>query len=265
MIFISYTHKDRRIIEPIATQLGSVFGTDQIFYDRWSIQPGDSLIDKMGKGLEGCRFFFFFVSKNSLQSELVKLEWQSAILKMTKGQTKLIPVKIDDCLMPDVLLQTMYIDYSGQGSEIAIRQMIDVIQGNNTFRPDRIQQFQNIRAYVSEKDDATIVEFRAQVYMEPHSNYLILLDNKKEELKWSAVSESLYLEEFKDEIILNNGRKFAALYMGRSIPTSPGFPFTVELKSKTNAKINFRGAMKAISKNRYNMIPVIMEGQSDAS
>lgn len=85
--------------------------------------------------------------------------------------------------MPDVFLRAMHIDYSGQGSEITIRQMIDVIEGNNTLRPDRIQKFQNIRAYVKEKDDATIVEFQAQVYMEPHSNYLILLDNKKEEFK----------------------------------------------------------------------------------
>src|SRR3989338_4944883 len=264
MIFISHTHKDKHIVEPIATQLASVFGEDKVFYDSWSIQHGDGLIDKMNEGLEGCKFFFFFVSKNSMQSRLVKLEWQNAILKMTKEQTKLIPVKIDDCLMPNVLLQTLYIDYFGQGPENAIRQMIDVVRGNNTFSSEKVQQFQNVRAYLSEKDGSTIVEFRAQVYTEPHSDYLILLDNKKEELSWKAVGESSYLSNFNDEVIYN-GKKSAALYMGRSTATSPGFPFTVDLKPRVDTKIKFKGAMRAVSKKLYKLIPVITEEQSNIS
>lgn len=110
MIFISYTQKDKQIVDVIAQRLSAVFGRDNIFYDAWSIQPGDGIIDKMDKGLGNCKFFFFFVSKNSLMSQMVKLEWQNAIIKATKGEARIVPVKLDDVMMPNVLLQTLYID-----------------------------------------------------------------------------------------------------------------------------------------------------------
>ena len=78
MIFISHTAKDKAIVEPIALRLAQVYGQNNVFYDSWSIQPGDGIIDKMNEGLTNCKFFFFFVSKNSLQSNMVKLEWQNA-------------------------------------------------------------------------------------------------------------------------------------------------------------------------------------------
>ena len=68
MIFISHTAKDKAIVEPIALRLAQVYGQNNVFYDSWSIQPGDGIIDKMNEGLTNCKFFFFFVSKNSLQS-----------------------------------------------------------------------------------------------------------------------------------------------------------------------------------------------------
>ena len=74
MIFISHTAKDKAIVEPIALRLAQVYGQNNVFYDSWSIQPGDGIIDKMNEGLTNCKFFFFFVSKNSLQSNMFKLE-----------------------------------------------------------------------------------------------------------------------------------------------------------------------------------------------
>lgn len=63
MIFISHTAKDKAIVEPIALRLAQVYGQNNVFYDSWSIQPGDGIIDKMNEGLTNCKFFFFFVSK----------------------------------------------------------------------------------------------------------------------------------------------------------------------------------------------------------
>ena len=80
---------------------------EKVFYDSWSMQPGEGIIDRMNHGLEECKFFFFFVSKNSLVSNMVKLEWQNALYKETQNKVKLIPVKLDDCLMPAILTQTL--------------------------------------------------------------------------------------------------------------------------------------------------------------
>ena len=93
MIFLSHNHKDKVLVEQFALRLREIFGQENVFYDSWAIQPGDGIIDKMNAGLEACRLFLFFVSKNSLQSNMVKLEWQSAILKAANGQARLVPIK----------------------------------------------------------------------------------------------------------------------------------------------------------------------------
>jgi hypothetical protein len=75
----------------------------------------------MNKGLGDCELFLFSVSKNSLQSEMVKLEWQNAVIKATQGKTKIILVKIDDCMMPLILMQSLYINLFVKGLEVALR------------------------------------------------------------------------------------------------------------------------------------------------
>lgn len=102
MIFLSHNFKDKVIVEPIALRLREIFAQDKVFYDSWSIQPGNGIIDKMNEGLTQCKLFFFFVSNNSLLSEMVKLEWQNALLKMTNGQTKIIPIRLDNCIIPAI-------------------------------------------------------------------------------------------------------------------------------------------------------------------
>src|SRR4051794_22504450 len=79
VIFISHTHADKPVVEPFALKLAEVFGEDQIFYDSWSIQPGEGIIDKMNEGLGATSVLFFFVSKKSLTSKMVDLEWQNAL------------------------------------------------------------------------------------------------------------------------------------------------------------------------------------------
>ena len=51
MIFLSYSHKDKAIVMPMAEAFRKAFGENKVFFDQWSIQPGDSLIDKMSEGL----------------------------------------------------------------------------------------------------------------------------------------------------------------------------------------------------------------------
>ncbi len=257
MIFLSHTHADKPLVDPIANKLSQVFGRQNVFYDSWSIQPGDGIIDKMSEALSGCRFFFFFVSKNSLQSNMVKLEWQNAVLKATKGETRIIPVKLDDCLMPGVLLQTLYIDFFGQGPENALRQMVDVISGRSIYRSGVYEGYHNLRAYVKEASGVHTIEFRAESYMEPHSRYLIILDNTEEDVSWTALGESMFESKFVTGAKLNDGKVVNCLLIARQAPTTPGFPFVVELKPKRIAAVSIRGAMHAVSRDQFSSIPVI--------
>lgn len=63
MIFLSHNYKDKPVVEQVALRLKSIYGIDKVFYDSWSIQPGDGIIDKMNEGLSNCKFFLFLFLK----------------------------------------------------------------------------------------------------------------------------------------------------------------------------------------------------------
>lgn len=164
MIFLSHNSNDKPIVREIAKTLKDVFGTDKVFYDEWSIQPGDGIIDKMNEGLANCEFFFFFISEHSLKSKMVELEWQNALMKKAKEGIKFIPVKLDQSIPPAILLQTLYIDLFANGLEVATRQLVDVINGQNTFQNNH-PQFSNILGIIKKDGASTVIEFQAQYYM----------------------------------------------------------------------------------------------------
>ena len=58
--------------------------------------------------------------------------------------------------------------------------------------------------------------------MEPHSRYLILLDNLNEDITYKAVDEGMFDSEFQEKVTLNNGITANAIVIGRSTATSPG-------------------------------------------
>lgn len=137
-IFLSHKFEDKPIVEPVALRLRDIFGEDAVFYDSWSIQPGDGIIEKMDHGLKAPEFVFFFVSNLSLQSGLVKIEWQNALLKASKGETRLIPVRIDNVQMPEVLRQSLYIDVYSVGIDSGIHQIVNIVQGNSSYTPQHV-------------------------------------------------------------------------------------------------------------------------------
>ena len=133
---MSHTHVDKPVVEPIAIRLRDIYGQDKIFYDSWSIQYGDGIIQKMNEGLTAPQFVFFFISKNSLNSVMVKIEWQTAFMKATQSECKIIPVRVDGAAMPEVFMQKLHIDMHTQEMEAAILNIVNVVQGNNTFLTD---------------------------------------------------------------------------------------------------------------------------------
>lgn len=257
MIFLSHNHKDKVLVEQIAIRLRDIFGQSKVFYDSWSIQPGDGIVDKMNEGLANCKLFLFFVSKNSLQSNMVKLEWQNAVMKAVSGQSKIIPVKLDDCLMPPILLQSLYIDLFGQGLEVALRQIVEVSSGKNTFSPGP-QEFSNLRAYSYTEGDSTIVECHAEHYMEPISHYLFLVKNQEGEVTFTYKSGSMCNTGFNKDIKLNDGSLHNAQMISVEKATVPGFPLVVEMKPQTSKAVQLSGVMHEKKMNQWAGIPLII-------
>jgi len=257
MIFLSHNYKDKVIVESFAIKLREIFGENKVFYDSWSIQPGDGIIDKMNVGLGEYKYFYFFVSENSLKSKMVSLEWQNAIMKHTSNDNiKFIPIKLDDCEMPPILLQNLYIDLSKNSFEVTLRQLVDIAENKSLFQPIK-QKFSNLKVYKYFNGDNLILECRAECFMEPISNYLILIENDEDELSFTPKSDKVLTSGFNKNLGLTNGSTCNGQLMSVTRATTPGFPFIAEITPKKEAKIKLIGVMHEERAGDWKALPLV--------
>ncbi len=261
MIFLSLNTVDKSTVEPIAIKLSAVYGNEKVFYDGWTDQPCEGIIGKNDRVLEKCRFFFFFVSKNSQDSNLTTMEWQKAIYKATNNEAQLIPVKLDDCFMPAVLLQTLYIDIFGSGLEYGLRQMVDVINKKNALKLVG-QTYENVRGYkiLSKSiNNELYFEVRAETYVEPMSKYIVLLQHNEYEIDGKCINNVLIKQVFVKDVEVGENYKSNGIFFDIVRATTPGFPIKFCIKSKTGTPLRFNGIMRQLGENKIRHIPIIDE------
>ena len=261
MIFLSLNIRDKSEVAPIAIKLSAVYGNEKVFYDGWTDQPCEGIIGKNDRVLEKCMFFFFFVSKNSLDTDLIKSEWQKAIYKATNNEAQLIPVKLDDCLMPVVFIQTLYIDIFGSGMEYGLRQMVDVIDKKNALKLIE-QTYENVRGYKilsRSVNNELYFEVRAETYVEPMSKYIVLLQHNEDEIDGTCVNNVLIQQVFVKDVEVGENYKSNGIYFDIVRATAPGFPIKFSIKSKTGTPLRFNGIMRQLSENKIRHIPIIDE------
>lgn len=256
MIFLSHNHVDKPVVEPVALRLSEIFGQDKVFYDSWSIQPGDGIIEKMNEGLTSPQFVFFFVSANSLKSGMVKLEWQNALFKATKGDCKIIPVRVDGSEMPPVLLQNLYIDMFAHGIEAAILQIVNVVQGNTTFTPQHLG-FSNL-TFNAEGDANTSLKITisASHLMEPNPEFLVLVTNEENEASLKLSSGQPSRGGFNKDVRMDGGATyngFAIAPLGGAI--TPQIPMKLELSATGEKPVNLIGVLHRKTDERFEAIP----------
>jgi hypothetical protein len=253
MIFVSHNHKDKFIVENFAISLSNIFGQDKVFYDSWSIQPGDGILDKMNAGLTTCEFFLFFVSENSLKSKMVQLEWQNALMKSTIKGIKFIPIRIDNSDMPVLLMQSLYIDIYGAGVDAATRQIIDVISRKNTYSPQA--KFSNLRASGILKDNEFNLTVEATKFMEPITSFLLVFDNEITDFEFDIPGDNSYQSSDICPVELGGGKFGSGKALGLHRPMTPGHPFHVSIVLPEEIEFNFVKVMHEISKAQWVEVP----------
>lgn len=107
-VFISHASEDKeRFVLGFAEQLRSR-GIDA-WLDKWEILPGDSLVDKIfEEGLRSAAAIIVVLSHNSVSKRWVREELNAGIVARIQRQTKIIPVVIDDCEVPEALKSTVW-------------------------------------------------------------------------------------------------------------------------------------------------------------
>ncbi len=115
-VFISHAtaDKDRFVLE-FATRLRSN-GVDA-WVDQWEMNPGDSLVDKLfEEGLKDCDAMIVVLSNQSIASKWVREELNGAVVRKIENRTRLIPVRLDCCEVPECLKHCIWQDIGNPGS-----------------------------------------------------------------------------------------------------------------------------------------------------
>jgi len=115
-VFVSHASEDKeRFVLEFATKLRAR-GIDA-WVDRWEMLPGDSLVDKIfEEGIKDAQAVIVVISENSIKKPWVKEELNASIVKRINTGSKLIPVIIDDCEVPECLHSTLWQSIKNIGS-----------------------------------------------------------------------------------------------------------------------------------------------------
>lgn len=109
--FLSHSSHDKPFIRKLASDLKA--NGVQVWLDELNIQVGESIPEKISQGLAESDYFLFASSKDSVGSEWVKRELNSALLKeVEKRAVTIFPIKLDDSPMPTIIADKKYADFS---------------------------------------------------------------------------------------------------------------------------------------------------------
>lgn len=263
MIFLSHNFKDKDIVEKIALEIAKVIPKDDIFYDSWSIQPGEGIISKMEEGLKKSKLFFLFMSKNSLNSNAVSLEWQNVLMRSLKdNELKLIPIKIDDCEdIPVILNQFLYLDLYNNGFDVTIRQILDIIYGRNIYQ-ENFKKISNLTGEVTYGEEFTNIKISANYFLEPITRFFIVFKEQYDNME-IEIEETVYESRLYKEYIFSDGSTSCGYYIKLFRNLNPKNPINITFKNnvKISSILHIEGSDKG--KSFFKDIPITIHSLTD--
>lgn len=136
-VFISYSHEDSKIVEKIAKYL--VKENLHVWIDKWQLNFGDSLIQKVQDAISEASVLLIMLSKKSVESEWCKKEWTAGLLwELEEKRVVTIPVLLEDCQIPLFLRDKYYADFRSDFQK-AIRQLQDNLLRNTDINLNRVK------------------------------------------------------------------------------------------------------------------------------
>jgi hypothetical protein len=109
-IFISYSQKDSHFVDALARNLA--YRRHNIWMDRWELNVGDSLIEKIQHALTASSAILIVLSNHSVGSQWCKKELNAGLMReLDEKKALLMPCVIDDCEIPLFLREKLYADF----------------------------------------------------------------------------------------------------------------------------------------------------------
>ena len=141
-VFLCHASEDKQLVEPIGSEL-SKKGYD-IWIDKWSLVPGDSLIGKIEEAISGSDRVVVFLSESSVEKSWVQKELRSAMALELGGKTDfIIPALLNSCDIPLFLRDKLYANFTNKSFSSACDELARGIEGQ-ALGPQH-QAFENRR------------------------------------------------------------------------------------------------------------------------
>lgn len=107
-VFVSHASEDKdRFVVDFARRLRD--NGVNAWLDKWEMKPGDSLVDKIfEEGLKEAQAVIVVLSTASVQKPWVREELNVSVVNRISRGTRLIPVVIDECEVPECLRSTLW-------------------------------------------------------------------------------------------------------------------------------------------------------------
>lgn len=108
-LFISHRGEDANEAERLAVELRAQ--GHQVWLDRWDIQVGDSIVEKLNEGLEGATYLILCYSAQGVLAPWMGREWKAALARQLNGRgIKLLPARLTGGEPPAILEDIRYAD-----------------------------------------------------------------------------------------------------------------------------------------------------------
>jgi hypothetical protein len=142
--FLSHSSKDKDVVEPVGTWLTNK--GIEVWIDGWSMTPGDSLIEKVGEGIESSDRLVVFLSPNSVDSNWVRKEVVTGLVmelaeEKGLGDKFVIPALLVACKVPIMLRDKLYANFTNKGFDAACEELYNGIVNKPVGPQDR--RFEN--------------------------------------------------------------------------------------------------------------------------
>jgi len=123
--FLSHNSNDKPFVRELARDLKRA--GIRIWMDEAEIRIGDSIVDKIGKGIDEADYVIVVLSPNSVDSPWVQRELQVATHQEIAGRTiKVLPVFYKDCNVPTYLEDKSFADFRNPANYfIALQQLLN--------------------------------------------------------------------------------------------------------------------------------------------
>jgi hypothetical protein len=108
-VFICHASEDKSIARDLAHALAKM-GAD-VWFDEWEIRVGESIVAKIDAALGQVSHLVLLLSRVSVAKPWVQKEFSAALMRQlsANGMT-VLPVRLDDCLVPAILADIRYAD-----------------------------------------------------------------------------------------------------------------------------------------------------------